>query len=132
MSEFSDQFAAAGAPVLLTMHGTTVTYTPPDGGDAVELVAMTGNWDYDVDQDNRGQKLIEALSVTMPRTEEAADGGNYVADPSPRGTVTIGGTEYQIADGADAIDQNDQFSVCKLILKKRTERTRPAYRGSDR
>ena len=126
MSLAADCLAVA-APALLAQHGDTVTYTPPDGGAAVELQAMFVGDEESQDKDDRGKIQLTRLTATLPRTAAAAGGGNYVADPSPRATITYGGVVYAISLDRDAIALNPAFAAVHLVRKVFTKRNNPDY-----
>ena len=131
MSLAADQFAVA-VPALLAQHGDTVVYTPPDGGPKVSLTAILSFEERDAETDDQGLSVYRRLRASIPRTSAVADSGNYVSDPSPRGTITWESVEYAIVDEPDGIVLDPSMAHLRLQRREWSEKSRPQYRERQR
>ncbi|OHB82792.1 MAG: hypothetical protein A2V98_25865 [Planctomycetes bacterium RBG_16_64_12] len=116
MSQFSEIFAAMGAPVLAEYLGASVVFTTA-AGVAATVTALVGAEQVDENGIDEGREIRRVRGISIAAADAPATLINA--------TVTIGGVLYAV----EAVEAAGSMVRLRAVRLTRAELSREGYRG---
>jgi hypothetical protein len=123
-----DSLSEDGMSSQLAWRGVAATYTASLGGSGVSTQAMLGPISVRQYEEPSGRISRQALRVTIPRTTGAANGGNAVANPAVRDTLTLPTGPSNASETWTVlaiVSKQAVFAVLECVREKAETKTSP-------